>query len=128
MKERNEELRDKIAEQNVSKRIIGRPFEAGNPGGPGRPKLTKDKICLSMLFEKHGFEWADELAALLKSGKYREAKEFIPYLPYLCFQVHANPIELKPDSPETSVTNADALLAADKAERMKALDALKPAS
>lgn len=73
--------------------------------GAGRPKLTKDRISLSMLFEKHGFEWAGELATLLKSGKYKEAKEFIPYLPYLCFQVHANPIELKPDSPETSAQN-----------------------
>jgi hypothetical protein len=96
-------------------------FQPGNPGGPGRPKLTKEKISLPLLFEKHGFDWADKLANLLKAGEMKKAQEFLPFLPYLCFQIHANPIDLKPDNPETSVTNVLDEISARKREAMNAI-------
>ena len=45
---------------NLQKRIIGRPFKVGNPGGPGRPKLTQVQKIIKKAEKIEVKKWIEE--------------------------------------------------------------------
>ena len=72
-------------------------FQKGNPGGPGRPKisLSKPELLLPIIFQKSKINWAEDFARLYKLKKQRlltkeEQATFatlMELLPYLCTKV-----------------------------------------
>lgn len=52
---------------NAEKRIIGKPFEVGNPGGPGRPALTEEQKIIKKEVKKWLQEYEEGLAEALPS-------------------------------------------------------------
>lgn len=72
-------------------------FQKGNPGGPGRPKisLNKPELLLPIIFQKSRINWAEDFSKLYKAKKLRkltteEEQTFatlMELLPYLCTKV-----------------------------------------
>ena len=51
--------------ENAGKRIIGRPFQVGNPGGPGVPRDTPEKKAEKKLIKEFVEEYRQRLAEAL---------------------------------------------------------------
>jgi hypothetical protein len=52
--------------ENVEKtQVVGKPFEVGNPGGPGRPKLTPEKKAERKAVKELVAEYRHSLAEAL---------------------------------------------------------------
>jgi hypothetical protein len=55
----------------------GRPFEKGNPGGPGRPKAPKEREYLDMFRSRVPLEeWGDAVTKMLEMAKDGNVKCF----------------------------------------------------
>jgi hypothetical protein len=55
----------------------GRPFEKGNPGGPGRPKAPKEREYLDMFRSRVPLEeWGDVVTKMLEMAKDGNVKCF----------------------------------------------------
>jgi len=52
-------------QKNEKKRIIGKPFEKGNPGGPGAPKLSEEQKLVKKEVKKWLKEHEEGLAEML---------------------------------------------------------------
>lgn len=52
-------------QQIIKKRIIGRPFRKGNPGGPGRPALTESQKIVNKAVRDVIGEYRESLTEVL---------------------------------------------------------------
>jgi hypothetical protein len=50
---------------NARKRMVGKPFQMGNPGGPGRPVLTLEQKLIKKAVKEHIREYEETLAEAL---------------------------------------------------------------
>jgi hypothetical protein len=72
-------------------------FKPGNPGGPGRPRISLDKpeLLLPIILRKGKVNWANDFITVYKAVKAGDAtpaqrdqlKLYLELMPYLCTKV-----------------------------------------
>jgi len=92
-------------------------FQKGNPGGPGRPARKKLQFLLAEILDDGGFDWRVDIAQAFKELDGRRLKMYMLFAQFLFAQPRIKELEIKPNTPEESVRNAD--------EAMKLLEELE---
>lgn len=92
-------------------------FKKGNPGGPGRPARKKIQFLLAEILDDGGFDWRVDIAQAFKSKDTTRLGLYEKFAPFLFATLRVKEFEVKANTPEESVKNAD--------EAMRLLEALE---
>jgi hypothetical protein len=68
-----------MEQASIQKRIVGRPFQKGNPGGPGRPRLTLEQRAMNREIRK-AIKDVREYTKQYKQGLAKALPEISPVL------------------------------------------------
>ena len=114
------------AQEQEPKRVIGRPFQKGNPGKPKGSKHKKVMLRAAVVLALEGISPVQELLKIAKGTKSEQTRiALYQYLQSFVEAPQTQAFPLTPESPEQSRENVDRMKA-HLAELSKPLDPNRP--